>query len=195
MQIVTGNSIAVCKARIFWNATWAVLLSCFLAVSLHAQSRSNPVAFAKRATWVGLFAATTIWPEEAFPNSDAALVIGVLGKNPFGGSLRTIEEKFHGPNNRKIVTKQCRTVEEGLGCHILYISFSEKSQWPQILNQFRHTTVLTVGETEEFAKCGGILSFKDDYDKLQVCANTNAQSRAGLRIDSQLLDSAIRVSD
>src|SRR5690348_1164085 len=71
---------------------FAVLMSCLLAAQTLAQGRPNPIAFAKRATWVGLFAATTIWPEAAFTNADAPLIIGVLGKDPFGSNLRMVEE-------------------------------------------------------------------------------------------------------
>ena len=60
---------------------------------------------------------------------------------------------------RKLIIKQCPSIDLIGGCHILFISPSEKGNLRQILNVLKNSSVLTVSETEWFTQKGGMINF------------------------------------
>src|SRR4051812_14257552 len=60
------------------------------------------------------------WPETAFTSETAPLVIGILGDDPFKGSL---EELVHGEQvkHRSLVIEHYQRIDEVHSCHILFI--------------------------------------------------------------------------
>lgn len=80
-------------------------------------------------------------------------------------------------------------------CQILFISDSEKKQLPEDLESLRGTSVLTVGETPDFAEQGGQIQFFSANDKIRFAVNTDAAERAHLKMSSKLLALAKIVHD
>jgi hypothetical protein len=54
--------------------------------------------------------------------------------------------------------------------------------------------VLTVGETDAFLERGGVIAFAMEGGKLRFSINAAAADRAGLKLSSQLLKLAVRVT-
>ena len=133
------------------------------------------------------------WPEDAFPDSLAPIVIGISGDDPFGDALPQviIGKTVQG---RDLVIHKYRSGEDMRGAHILFISPLEKKRLPQILSSLRGSSVLTVADTEGFLEAGGMIQFLSENNRVRFAINVDATSRAKLKISSKLLSLA-RVVD
>ncbi len=156
------------------------------------------------------------WPPGAFPHPQSPLILGILGKDPFGPELEKLQSKVMGgrkleikrfkgslefrgqetPGRRQddLVLKKARKLAELRSCHILFISSSEKNYVPVILKPLKGASVLTVSETASFALEGGIINFFDDGNRVQLEINLDAADQARLKISSKLLSLAKIVS-
>ena len=76
------------------------------------------------------------------------------------------------------------------GCHILFLSASEKKRLPEILARLRGASVLTVGESESFLQAGGVINFARRNQRVRLEVNAAAADQAGLKISSKLLNVA-----
>jgi hypothetical protein len=127
------------------------------------------------------------WPPSAFADAKSPLLIGVFGGNPFGTALeRTVENKTL--NSRPIKLQQCGTIEEAKKCHVLFIPDSETKRLQEILTGVANSGVLTVGETPTFIKAGGMINFFREGTKFRFEINDEPAKKAGLKIDSKLLE-------
>lgn len=168
-------------------ATSFLLILLTAAVAL-AQS-SAPTEYQVKATWLLNFLQFTEWPAAAFTNANTPIRIGVLGDDPFGAVLdQTVQGETI--NNRKLVVLRSRRVEDLKDCQLLFISKSEKPRLTEILRGLESASVLTVSETESFARIGGIINFYLEGKKVRFEINAAAARRKGIKISSQVLDLA-----
>jgi hypothetical protein len=102
------------------------------------------------------------WPPAAYPDAQAPTVLCTLGRDPFGPAL----DRFASGNSavgRPLVLRRLRREDNSHGCHLIYISSSERKLLPEILKSLGGGHVLTVGETEQFAaRCGMIQLTMED---------------------------------
>lgn len=167
------------------GATLKLLLGLLLAGSSYAQD-AQPSEYQVKAAFIFNFAKFVEWPAGAFADAKSPLCIGVLGENPFGANLeRTVQDKML--NNRAIVIKECKTLEDARKCHLLFISASEKKPLQEILEGLAGAHILTVGEAENFLKGGGMINFFREGNRFRFEINDGAAKKAGLKIDSKLL--------
>ncbi|MDH7499952.1 MAG: YfiR/HmsC family protein, partial [candidate division NC10 bacterium] len=103
------------------------------------------------------FAKFVEWPAHAFTSADEPIILGILGADPFGNSLKPLEEKTAG--GRRLAIKRFPSAEALEKCHILFVSRSSVKDLSQILTTARNWNVLTVGETRGFTEAGGIINF------------------------------------
>jgi hypothetical protein len=156
------------------------LLSVFLRVAvcpvrLQAQ---NPVPeYTAKAGFLSLFPDYVKWPA----SGGGPISIGILGVDSFGGALD------------KWKPKRSNRIEDLKDCQMIFISKSEQASIAAILASLEGTNILTVGETEGFAKMGGEIGFVVDGDKVRFEINPGAARRAGLGFDLRLLRLAARV--
>jgi len=148
-----------------------------------------PTEYQIKAAFLYNFAKFVEWPAQAFPGPTSPMVVGVLGENAFGDNLeRAIRDKT--VNNHPFQFKQFHSVTEATNCQILFISASEKSRLPRILAGLRGTSVLTVSETDQFIKAGGMINFVIEDNRVHFQINDQAAKQAGLKISSKLLSLA-----
>lgn len=124
------------------------------------------------------------WPDSAFTGSESNLVIGVLGKDPFGGLLQNLV-KGQQIKNRDIVVKVFESPSQFTHCQILFVPAEAQADWLELFKTIDSNGVLTVGETEDFIKSGGIFNLSVKERKLEI--NLRNAKKAGLTIDSRLL--------
>lgn len=143
--------------------------------SVHAQAPSPE--YTAKAKSLALLPDYVKWPAEGTP----APTVGILGDDPFGGALE------------KMNPKRSRNVEDLKGCQIVFVSKSEREKLGAILETLAAANVLTVGESEGFAKSGGVIGFVIEGDQVRFEINTGAARQAGLKLDLRLLKLAVRV--
>ena len=91
---------------------------------------------------------------------------------------------------RKLVVRRFRTVEQVDSCHVLFICASEAGRLEHIHAKLMGRSVLTVGETKDFAARYGIVGFDVQRNRLKLRINVAAADSAKLTISSKLLRQA-----
>ncbi len=112
--------------------------------------------------------------------------IGILGTNPFQDNMNTIIGKAVG--KRTVSVEHFPKWDDNIRyCDILYISASEKTRLPDILNRLRDLPVLTIGDTASYAKQGVMINFKNEDNKVRFEINLLAADQAGIKISSRII--------
>ncbi len=192
-----SSSPAVCLARP-WGGLWRLLLLMVLALSssrpaLAADPSPTVPEYQLKAVFLFNFAQFVDWPEEAFANAQAPLVIGVLGEDPFGAYLDDLVQSER-IGERPIVIRRFRRPQDVIGCHILFVSRNQAAHFDRIAPELKVRNLLTVGDTDSFNRQGGLVRFVTEGGKIRLRINAEAAKRCGLTISSKLLRWAILVT-
>jgi hypothetical protein len=139
-----------------------------------------------KAVFLFNFAQFVDWPPKTSASLQAPLIIGVLGDDPFDGYL---DDTVRGEklNNRPFVVQRYRRVEDIDGCQVLFIGRTDPSQLLHIMAALKGRSILTVGDTEDFAEDGGIIRFVTENNRIRFRINVDAAEAAHLVISSKLL--------
>ncbi len=148
--------------------------------------------YAVKAAFLYNFAKFVEWPPDAARNAQTFRIC-LVGDDPFG-SLLTDTVAGKTVQDRPIEIAHPESAPELGQCHMAFISRSQVRQLPRLLAGLAGANTLTVGETEEFARDGGMITFHVEENKVRFEINAEAAQRAGLRISSQLLKLATRVT-
>ncbi len=162
-----------------------------LSVESGFAQESQPSEYQLKAAFLYHFAQFTEWPAAAFAREDSPLVIGILGENPFGAALeQTLRGKtlLKHPVSSRILSS---ATEATNGCHILFVSSSEKKRLPEIIAALGKASILTVGEADRFTETGGMINFVRQGNKIRFQINDGAARAVGLQIRSKLLSLAV----
>jgi hypothetical protein len=111
-----------------------------------------------------------------------------LGKDPFAGALdKVVEGELI--YSKPVVVRRFARADETPPSHALFISASEEQTVPVVLKLLDapDAGVLTISETENFTRHGGIIGLKKENKKVVFGINLIAANRAGLNINAQLL--------
>lgn len=169
-------------------ACFVFLFLCLAAGgNLRANSADESAAeeYAVKAAFLYHFAQFVEWPEGAFQNANSPLVYCTIGEDPFQGALdNSLKGKFVGA--RAVQVRHLRGIQEGQGCHLIFLGGGDK-QVLATLALLRGNAILTVGESERFAKEGGMIGFCLEENKIRFEINLEAAEQANLRISSRLL--------
>ena len=77
------------------------------------------------------------------------------------------------------------------GCHLLFVSVSERDRVPLILERLERASVMTVSDVEDFAASGGVAEFVLVEPYIRFRLNREVAEASGLRLSAQLLRLAI----
>jgi uncharacterized protein DUF4154 len=167
----------------------ALLLLPMLCATGAAPQSEELSEYQVKAAFVYNFAKFVEWPAEAFPDRNAPLRVCVLGENPFGQELmRVVNGKKIGGHD--LIVSNFLEAHLAKSCHVLFVSSSERGRIAQVIESLRGTSVLTVGETGDFVRQGGIIRFVLEEGKVRFEVNLGASDRARLKISSKLLSLA-----
>ena len=128
------------------------------------------------------------WPAEAFADNRSTLILGVLGEDPFGPALESVDGKTL--QGRTIVVRRFATLEDLERCQVLFISSSERDRLEAVLETLENWNVLTVGEMDRFVELGGVIGLEVRRNNIRFDINTRAGQQAGLTIGPELLNLA-----
>lgn len=172
----------------------AVHLACLALTPLPgAQEIAPDLEHQVKAAFLYNFARFIEWPPDA-PEGEGSFVIGVLGSDATSRALEaTVQGKSVG--GRTIQVRPVKSQDEALQCHMLFVGSETAERLRPVLKAVRGSAVLTVGDSEAFAREGGIVHFVMQDRHVRFAVNTDAAARAGLKISSKLLQLAIIVRD
>ncbi len=172
-----------------FNKTVNIIISAlFLLTSFVTSAKAEDDLVGEylvKAAFLYNFAKFVEWPDDTFATSSSHIRLCILGDNPFGAAIESIQGKT--VRGRELVIKFISRVESLEGCHILFISASKKDKLDQIFHYTKHCTVLTVGDITHFTHRGGIISLFKSGTKIKFEINIDAAKASELKISSKLL--------
>jgi len=176
-----------------WSSRLTALLAVavtwmYLAAGAMAQQPAPSEQQVKAAFLIN-FPKYAEWPVTAFAETNSPIVIALLGESKVTEELEKIIPG-RVANGRKIVLKRLASGEETDGCHILFISSAEQQRSPNLLAKLKDTSILTVGESDDFLERGGIINLARRDQKIALEVNLTAATRAKIQISSKLLNVA-----
>lgn len=170
------------------------MLLALLAVALFLDLHPRPVTgksdvseYSVKAAFLLNFAKFTEWRAAAFADPDEPIRLCVVGDDPFR-SLLDQTVKGEAVNGRALrIERFPKGADPARGCHMLFVSRSERDRLPRILGPVRSSTVLTISDIPGFCAAGGIIEFVLDERKVRFYVNLEAAHSAGLKLSSRLL--------
>jgi len=126
------------------------------------------------------------WPAEAYPSPEAPLNICLVGQDPFGYDMEHVL-RSRTVGNHPVALLKFKPGQNLKGCHIVFVSADSGGRSMSIVADLRSSDTLTVGDSQDFAGNGGMISFMVEENKVRFEINLEATKKTHLRISSKLL--------
>lgn len=161
------------------------LITLFCCLSSSFAAEEAPVEYQLKAELLERFTQYIDWPESTMSDPAVAFTIGIAGKNPFGSYLDRFSKITI--KGKKVAVVEYSDISEVDHCQVLFVTKAEDKNLEEILARTEGKPILTVGDTEGFAKRGVLINFYryDDYVRFEV--NQSAVNKSGLKFSSRLL--------
>jgi hypothetical protein len=176
-----------------------------------SQARADPTAsreYQVKAAFLYNFIQFVDWPKQKTADGNEPIIIGIIGKDPFGDAFEPIKDKM--VKGKKVVIERFKGLEElkeegdkGFQqhpqieairkCHVLFICSSEKKWLREIVGTTENEGILTVGDVEGFLETGGIVNFIMEDKKVNFEINIITAEKSKLKVSSKLLRLAKKV--
>lgn len=126
------------------------------------------------------------WPPTKLGPPSGKLTIAVLGDPSFAA---LVESAAAGRvvNGRAIAVHAVDAPEQAATAHLLFIAPSQTRRLPAVLRAVADATVLTVGDTDGFARDGVAINLYTFDNRVRIEVNSTAAARAGVRLSANLM--------
>jgi hypothetical protein len=161
-----------------------------------AAKPKAPAEYQVKAVYLYNFLMFVEWPEEKSADPNNSIVIGILGKDPFGKSFDIVNGKIIKSRGKKLQVKRLGVYKKELDltqCDLLFICSSEKKNLEKITKSLKTKPVLTVADTKGFLQAGGMINLIISGGKVKWEINMTPLSWSKLRPHAQFLRIAKRV--
>jgi hypothetical protein len=146
-----------------------------------------------KAALVFKIAKFVAWPPPVEADDDK-LTLCHLASREAARAFATLEGESVG--GRTIAVSPVISDDDASACEVLFISAGEEPNAAQMLRRVAARPVLTIGESSTFAtRLGGVMTLRTDTRRVRFEVNLAASRRAGLQINSQLLQLATIVDE
>jgi hypothetical protein len=127
------------------------------------------------------------WPA-ASPVNDpqTPFAICVAGEDPFGQFLKDLAAT-HKIKSKSISIRPVTASSTLDGCHMLFISASERTRAADLIRRTADRPILTVSDSAGLGEAGVMINFYEAEDKVRFEINPRSATKSGLRISSKLL--------
>ena len=182
---------SVLKVRVRHARAAIALLAIFAAPGTFATPAADAglpsaIEYQIKASFVYTVAKFVDWPETAFDGPGTPMTFGILGNDAVADAISSALQgkRVH---DRELRVKRLSGVGAVRDCQILYISEGEARSIDAVLDQVAAASILTVGESRDFAAAGGILGLSMQENLVQFEVNMAAAQRARISISSKIL--------
>lgn len=162
------------------SRTFAVVSALLVPIAAPAEAPE----YAVKAAYIYNFARFVDWPPT---ESFKTLTVCVYGKSPIAGFL---DEVARGNTVRNLPIEIRRIAEEDENCgncQIVFIGSATKTRIHSVLGALKGRPVLTIGESEEFAEFGGMLTLVIEGGRTRFDINLDSLAGAHLTASSKLI--------
>lgn len=170
----------------------ALSVTLILANTISAQSQDSTAADREnqlKAAFLYKFLFYVTWPEEKEPHGSEPFVIGIVGESPIDNILREATRDLL-VRNHSIEVKlfaDGKAQEEMKKTHLLFVSRKAASAREEVLKSIEGSSVLSVSDTDEFAKRGGMIELATRDEKIVFLLNVKAANAEKVNISSKLI--------
>jgi hypothetical protein len=172
--------------RLAWCGSVAGVLLLLSSVELlHAQEDERAV----RAAFVFNLTKYVAWPQSLHDR----LVLCVTGQGTMGPVLKQVLEGKVS-DGRRINVLLHPSENELRDCDVLYVEELSPARIRATLDRIRGRAVLTVGDTDQFARSGGMVALVRSGDEIEIHVNLDSLRSPRLEMSSRLLNLAVIVS-
>jgi hypothetical protein len=174
-----------------------VFLAMLLAVPVpgengHAAERvvPAPAEYQVKAAFVYNFIKFVEWPSGERLTGDTFRVC-LLGQAPAAMSF----DDLNGQEvlGRRLSVTLLKSPQEARSCQVLFVAASHSARLTEVLDTVSGIPVLTIGDTEGYAKQGVMINMFLENKRVRFEINTETARSAGLRISTKLLKLASKV--
>ena len=166
-----------------------LLLGAVLALAFPLRGQEASLEYQVKAVYLLNFTRYVDWPPHARPASNNPIYICILGRDPFGNDLDAAVQGKR-TQGHPIAVRRVTSVQDAAGCHIVFQTQSEWRSQRETVLSLTERGILTVGDSEQFAREGGVIGFVISNETVRFVVNLRARERAGLTISSRMLSLA-----
>jgi hypothetical protein len=167
-------------------ALLAMVMACGSPARAQSPRSQESSEYLIKAGYVYNFAKLVEWPSSAFRNG-GPLVVGILGNDAFANVVaRVVEGKRIDDRPLQVKRVTAKDFKE-CGCQILFVAGAESAPVEDVIRFQNAASVLTIAETPEFTRRGGVIALTLEDRKVRFMVNTDAATQASLAISSRLL--------
>ena len=142
---------------------WLIWLLCTGSIAQAQQTEEYHV----KAAFLYHFVQLVDWPAAAPGDEKKPITVCTIGKDPFDGGLE-VELQGKSIGTRPLLIHHLKQPQEVDGCQVVFIDGSARKQVFLVLLSLNQPAILTVGESNDFAKQGGMIGFcMDDNNKVR----------------------------
>ncbi|MEO6131013.1 MAG: YfiR family protein [Saprospiraceae bacterium] len=169
------------------NRSASLIISLYLlgSFTLHAQV-VTATEYKIQAVFLYNFSHFVEWPTESFTDYYDPFIIGIIGEDPFGAYIdeAVAEERI---KSHILEVERYNDVCDVRHCHILYINQQDPDKVRLILSEVADKNILTVSDTPDFIRWGGLIRFFTENNKIRLEINNTAARKKHIMISSKLL--------
>jgi hypothetical protein len=175
------------KVRTFKLGCMIGLLFLGLPTSMSQQMITEE--YQVKAVFLYNFSRFVEWPSSSYLTATSPFIIGILGDDPFGNYL---EETVRGETVKShiMTIHHFQNINDIDNCHILFISYKDQDAIKRVLSSVQGKNILTVNESPNFARMGGMIQFYTENDKIKLMINSTSIKETQLQISSKLMSVA-----
>lgn len=185
MTSTRRSTFPTCWSWIIWLAS-VVLLMVSVAAQANGQESAVENPNKVKAAFLRNFAHYVTWPGSAFPDSRSPWRVCILGRDPFGDML---EKTFLGrtEQDRSFEVHRADALQRLPSCQIVFLALDDPVVRRGILSELKGKPVLTVGDTPEFLREGGVIRFQVE-DRVRLSINLDQARAASLAVQTRMLE-------
>jgi len=166
-----------------------------LLAALGPPARADELEYPVKVEFIERFTRFIVWPAESFHGADGPFSLCVLGETPAGPYLERLARERR-IQDRRVEYRRVKPSDELATCHVMFIAAGERPRLKQELQRVSGKPVLTVGDSEGFAKEGVIINlFLDENNHVRFEISSVELRKSGLKVSAQLLRLARMVGE
>lgn len=171
---------------------WLALLWYLLVSPMVFSESRPPTEYDVKAAMLLNFAKFVDWPPGKLGPETNPVVIGILGRDPFGAVLDDLAQNQEVAGHRLEIRRLTQS-DMATNCHVVFIT-GTAPETDKLMALTKQAGVVLVSDTETFTRQGGHISLYIQDNKVRFEVNLAAFERSGLKMHSQVLKLAPRVS-
>jgi hypothetical protein len=137
------------------------------------------------------------WPAAKEPRKEIPVIIGVVGRSPFGRAFDDLQAQLQNAGKKNISVVNHGPYQDGMDLrqsHLLFICVSERKNVGAIIASLKGAPVLTVSDMDGFLETGGMINLVVSNNRVRWAINRTALNATGLHLNAKLLQLAVRVT-